>query len=59
MKTSAETDNLEAIHVLRGIAAFLVVLCHARVFFDYLVPGLGNNFEGGYSGVDIFFLGSS
>jgi exopolysaccharide production protein ExoZ len=48
---------LQNIQMLRGIAAMLVVFCHATMQWGNWLPGLRDYaFAGGFTGVDLFFV---
>ena len=50
--------NLQFIQLLRGVACILVALMHITITFSqtYQLAFLGNIFEFGGAGVDIFFV---
>ena len=51
--------RLESIHILRGFAAFSVMMCHftyADINFRDKLPGFSGLFQFGYLGVWIFFV---
>ena len=50
--------KLTGIEACRGIAATMVVFCHAARHLDknYSLPLLKNTFEAGHAGVDLFFV---
>lgn len=54
-----EFNNRYIYHVdmLRGIAAFLMVLFHMKPFIEYNLPGKADYFDGSsYLGVAVFFI---
>lgn len=49
--------NIYQLDILRGIAALLVVLFHAKPFIEYITPNYSYLFNGGsYLGVSLFFI---